>query len=112
MPRDLLPDQSDALRAFALDKWGTTNPILVPDDERALQQAYYKAVNVASEDACRATLTEWLAASDALKAVDTSSGQAIRAALDRVDAAKVAARALTGGRHAGSRTYDEERRDG
>jgi hypothetical protein len=43
-------------------------------------------------------LAEWLDASDGLKAVDTSDGKAIRAALGRVDAAKATARALVGGR--------------
>lgn len=33
----------DALEAFAIDKWGTTNPILVADDDRALRDAYMRA---------------------------------------------------------------------
>jgi hypothetical protein len=40
---DALRAAYDALEAFALDKWGTTNPVLVPEDERHLQQAYYTA---------------------------------------------------------------------
>jgi len=34
----------EVLKAFAADKWGTSNPILVPDDDRELQQTYYKAL--------------------------------------------------------------------
>lgn len=59
-------DYMDALHAFALDKWGTTNPILVPDDEKALQEAYYRATRtggaVAENEQLRALLTEALTA--------------------------------------------------
>lgn len=33
-----------ALDMFAMDRWGTTNPILVPDGDKTLQEAYYKAL--------------------------------------------------------------------
>lgn len=33
----------DALEAFALDKWGSTNPILVAEDEKPLRDAYMRA---------------------------------------------------------------------
>lgn len=55
------------------------------------------AVVVDAEDEIarlRGALSEWLAASEALKVVDTSDGQAIKAALARVDAAKADARGL------------------
>lgn len=37
----------EALEAFALDKWGTTNPLLVPDEDKELQAAYYRACPLA-----------------------------------------------------------------
>lgn len=43
VPASELAGAVEALEAFALDKWGTTNPVLVPDDEKPLQQAYYRA---------------------------------------------------------------------
>lgn len=40
---ELMTAAYDALEAFALDKWGTTNPVLVLDEERDLRDAYMKA---------------------------------------------------------------------
>ena len=49
-------------------------------------------VPVEKVDELRALLAEWLDASDGLRDVDKTDREAIRAALDRVDAAKAAAR--------------------
>jgi hypothetical protein len=39
----LVASAYDVLEAFALDKWGHTNPLVVGEQDRELQRAYFKA---------------------------------------------------------------------